>query len=131
MAEPYCLRAGRQPPLTFPQGRPVGRTARDDIAKETVAFANAYGGVILVGIEETDDNPKRAKQIFSRQIPRVVDCAEQLSRCLNGIIDPPLPMLEVRGVPSDVLGNGIIFVRVGPSPMAPHGFGRPPRAYVR
>ncbi len=109
----------------------IGRVARDDIAKEAVAFANAYGEIILIGMEETDDNPKRAKQIFSPQIPHVVDCAEQLLRTLRAVIDPPLPMLEVRGVSSDALGNGVIFVRVGSSPMAPHGIGRPSVAYVR
>jgi predicted HTH transcriptional regulator len=41
----------------------IGRVARDDIAKEIVAFANAYGGVIIIGIDETDDHPKRAAQL--------------------------------------------------------------------
>ena len=74
----------------------IGRVARDDLAKEVIAFANAYGGIVVVGIDETEDNPKRAKEIFSPQIPRVVDCAEQLTRALRGVIDPPLPLLEVR-----------------------------------
>src|SRR6266446_2469531 len=74
----------------------IGRVARDDIAKEVVAFANAYGGIVIVGMDETADNPKRAKAIFSPQIPRVVDCAEQLTRALRAVIDPPLPMLSTR-----------------------------------
>jgi hypothetical protein len=79
---------------------------RDDIAKEIVALSNAYGGVIIVGIEETDDNPRRSKQIHSPMIPRVTDCAEQLAQSLRGIIDPPLPMLEARGIgPDGLLGS--------------------------
>jgi hypothetical protein len=108
----------------------IGNVARDDIAKEVVAFANAYGGILIVGIEETDDNPKRAKSITSQQIPRVVDCAEQLDRALRSIIEPPLPMLEMRGIVSEG-DRGVLLVRVGSSPSAPHGFGRPSAAYVR
>jgi hypothetical protein len=67
----------------------IGSVARDDIAKEVVAFSNAYGGVVIIGIDETDDHPKRAKQLSSPQIPRVSECAERLARALQSIIDPP------------------------------------------
>ena len=108
----------------------IGNVARDDIAKEIVAFANAYGGILIVGIEETDDNPRRAKSISLNQIPSVVNCAEQLERSLRAIIEPPLPMLEVRGVVSKD-GRGVLLIRVNGSPAAPHGIGRPTAAYVR
>jgi Putative DNA-binding domain len=109
----------------------IGRVARDDIAKEVVAFANAYGGVIIVGIDETEDHPPRAKNLASPQIPSVADCAERLVRALRSIIDPPLPMLDVRGVVSSATGEGVVLIRVPSSPSAPHGFGTPPAAYVR
>jgi hypothetical protein len=108
----------------------IGAVARDDIAKEVVAFANAYGGLLIVGIEETDDNPKRAKAIAEPLIPKITDCANQLERALRSIIEPPLPMLEVRGVVSTG-DNGVLVVRVGASPSAPHGYGRPSLGYVR
>jgi predicted HTH transcriptional regulator len=38
-------------------GETIANWARDALAKELVAFANAYGGVVIVGIEETNDNP--------------------------------------------------------------------------
>jgi hypothetical protein len=108
----------------------IGRVARDNIASEVVAFANAYGGVLIVGMEETDDNPKRAKAVKQPLIPKVRDCAEQLEQALGSVIDPPLAMLEVRGlVHSD--DAGLLLVRVGASPSAPHGVGKPPLAYVR
>jgi Schlafen, AlbA_2 len=109
----------------------IGRFARDDIAKEIVAFANAYGGVIIIGIDETNDHPKRAAQLASPQIPHVADCAEQLARALRSIIDPPIPMLDVRGVVSSATGEGVVLIRVQSSPSAPHGYGTPPLAYVR
>jgi len=52
----------------------------------------------------------------------VIHCAEQLEMALNGIIDPPIPMLEVRGVPWDD-GSGVIVIRVPGSASAPHAFG--------
>jgi Putative DNA-binding domain len=108
----------------------IGNKARDDIAAQVVAFANAYGGILIVGIEETDDNPKRAKAIANDLIPHVVDCAEQLDRSLRSIIEPPLPMMEVRGVISQ--GDlGVLLIRIGASSSAPHGYGRPSAAYVR
>jgi predicted HTH transcriptional regulator len=83
-----------QPDRWMVDQKRIGVNARDDIAKEVVAFANAYGGVIIVGVEETEDNPKRSKQLHTPMIPRVVDCAEQLAQSLRSIIDPPLPMLR-------------------------------------
>lgn len=108
----------------------IGSIARDDIAKEVVAFANAYGGVVIIGIEETDDNPRRAKSVFEPLIPAVHDCADRLVQSLRSVIDPPIPMLEARGV-EIADGGGVIVLRIGPSPSAPHGFGRPSNAYVR
>jgi predicted HTH transcriptional regulator len=108
----------------------VGNVARDDLTREIVAFANAYGGILIVGVKETDDNPKRAKSIAEPQIPNVVDCAEQLDRSLRSIIEPPLPMIEVRGIVSEA-DRGVLVIRVSASSSAPHGFGRPSAAYVR
>jgi hypothetical protein len=51
-------RAGRQDP--WHTGGAIGEYARNEIAEEIVAFANTLGGVVLIGIEETTDHPKRA-----------------------------------------------------------------------
>ena len=120
----------RDPWMT--SSRKIGSPAKDGLAKEIVAFANAYGGLILVGIDETDDNPPRSTGLAADLIPSVADCAEQLQQALQQIIDPPLPMLEVRGVPRpDGEGEGVLLIRTGPSPRAPHGFRSPPQVYVR
>jgi hypothetical protein len=120
---------GRQDRWMLDQ-KSIGSVARDDIAKELVAFANAYGGVIIVGIVESDDNPKRASAIAEPHIPKVADCAQRLEQALRSVINPPLPMLEVRGI-EITDGSGAIVLRVGSSGSAPHGFGRPSNAYVR
>jgi predicted HTH transcriptional regulator len=72
-----------QPDRWFRDQSRIGRVARDELAKEIVAFANAYGGAVVVGIVETADNPSRAQQVASPLIPRVMDCVEQLSQALG------------------------------------------------
>lgn len=114
-------------------GRKIGNPARDGLAKEVVALANAYGGVIVVGVDETKDHPKRACGPDAYLIPRAVECAERLQQSLDQIIDPPLPMLSVRGVtkPGAPDEQGVLIIRVPASPRAPHGHGRPAQAYMR
>lgn len=109
----------------------IGDQARDKIAKEIVAFANSYGGVLIVGIEESDENPKRAIG-FGAPIPKCIDLAERLHQMLRDRIDPPLDSLEIRGIEKpECEGAGAIVIRVGGSTSAPHGLGRPPEAYLR
>lgn len=106
--------------------------ARDGLAKEIVALANAYGGAVVVGIDETEDHPKRALGPDPVLIPRIAACAEQMQQTLDSLIDPPLAVLEVRGIEQpDGDGAGVLVIRTGPSTRAPHGHGRPPLAYMR
>ena len=106
--------------------------ARDGLAKETVALANAYGGPLVVGIDETDDHPKRARGPDPVLIPRIAACAEQMQQALDNLIDPPLAVFEVRGIEQPGGdGEGVLIIRTGSSTRAPHGHGRPPLAYMR
>jgi len=110
----------------------IGDYARDALAAEIVAFANAYGGVLIVGIVDAKDNPGRAKS-FNRQLVRnCVECVERLGAALRSRIDPPISGFDIRAVlRPDGDGDGLIIIRVASSSMAPHGVGRPPEAYVR
>jgi predicted HTH transcriptional regulator len=56
----------------------IGSYARDMSAKEVAAFAHAYGGVIIVGIVETDEKPPKAKDFVETLIQNYVDCAERI-----------------------------------------------------
>lgn len=106
--------------------------ARDGLAKEIVALANAYGGAVVVGIDETDDHPKRARGPDPVLIPRIAACAEQMQQALDNLIDPPLAVFEVRGIEQPGGdGEGVLIIRTGSSTRAPHGHGRPPLAYMR
>jgi Putative DNA-binding domain len=106
--------------------------ARDTLAEEVVAFANAYGGVVIVGIEETEDNPRRAKQFKKPLVRNCVECVERLGYALRSLFDPPISGFDIRAFPKpEGDGEGLIVIRVSSSSMAPHGVGRPPKVHVR
>ncbi|WOJ90840.1 ATP-binding protein [Methylocapsa polymorpha] len=106
--------------------------ARDTLAEEVAAFANAYGGVVIVGIEETNDNPRRAKAFKTPLIRECIECVERLGPALKSRLDPPISGFDIRAFPKpDGNGEGLIVMRVASSTLAPHGVGRPPIAHVR
>ena len=96
---------------------PVGEKAKNELLKETVAFANAYGGVVLLGVRESKSRPPVAAEI--NPIPRCTDLAETLKDVFRNRVEPPLPRLEIFGVPTE--GDcGVVVFRVGRSRLAPH-----------
>jgi hypothetical protein len=111
----------------------IGSYARDTLAKEVVAFANAYGGVIIIGIAETDEKPPRAKEFGSRLVRNCIDFVERLAPALRSLFDPPIAGFDIRAIPKPDCdsGEGLVVIRVGGSTQVPHGVGRPPEAYVR
>jgi hypothetical protein len=44
-------------------GGGIGDYARNEIAEEIVAFANTFGGIVCLGINESADHPKRAQSV--------------------------------------------------------------------
>lgn len=103
--------------------------ARDRLSREIVAFANAQGGTLIVGIEETEDNPPRAAA--ARPIPRIQDLAMQLEEAARACIDPRLPALQARGIEMDNAGRGVLIFRVTPSPTGPHRVDSDGHAFIR
>jgi Putative DNA-binding domain len=100
-------------------GGGVGDYARNEIAEEIIAFANTFGGVVCIGIDETTDHPKRAQA--PRPVPRVHELARRLRQAVHDIIDPPLPVLEAVGVECGLTpGAGVVILRVPPSRRRPH-----------
>src|SRR3954471_1277466 len=45
------------------KGDRVGDYARDQLLTELIAFANADGGTLVLGLQETDDEPRRANRL--------------------------------------------------------------------
>lgn len=97
-------------------GNPGDRNARDDIAKEIIAFANAYGGTLLVGISEAD---RSAAAIVP--IPACKDVADRLARAIPDLVEPRLPGFECEGVVTEDDGSGgVVILRVPASFLGPH-----------
>ncbi len=99
-------------------GREVETYAKEKLFKELVAFANTVGGHLVLGVAETDEGPPAAASVAP--VPRCVDLAERLGRAAAQVIDPPIPLLLVRGVPTAADGSGIVVFRVPASRLAPH-----------
>jgi hypothetical protein len=71
------------------KGDRVGDYARDEILAELIAFANADGGTLVLGLHETKDEPRRA-QGRAREARRAdlalrVDLAPRGRRALRGL----------------------------------------------
>ena len=99
-------------------GGEIGGHARDKLLEEVVAFANTYGGWLLVGIEETKEKPARAAAVAP--LRACADLAERLRLMCRDCIDPQPPVLEVEGVPTQDSDAGVVVFHVPRSRLAPH-----------
>ena len=108
----------------------IGNYARDSILEEAVAFANAYGGTLLLGIGESTSPAKSAIAANISPIPRCADLAERLKLVFRDCVEPQLPMLEIFSVATENDG-GVIVIRVGRSRLAPHRVGTTRNCPVR
>lgn len=103
---------------------------RDELAAEVVAFANAYGGRLIIGIAETQDRPRKATG--TAPLPRCGKFAEQFEQALRSLVDPPIGGLQIKAIVDPTSEDaGAVVIAVPASDLAPHGIGRPPAAYVR
>ena len=98
-------------------GSGIGDRARNVILEEAVAFANAYGGALVLGVAESNSTPPAAAGICP--IPRCNDLAERLKLVFRDCVEPQIPSVEISAIPTDG-DNGTVVIRVGKSRMAPH-----------
>jgi hypothetical protein len=112
---------GQDPWRNVPEGgtRRVKDYGRDQLLAAVVAFANSYGGDLVVGIrEQVDSQPGRAETLDP--LPDCEELAHRLSQAANACIEPPLSSFQIRGVVTDASGSGVIVMRTGRSRNAPH-----------
>ena len=57
------LHAERNRPDPWLTGDDFTAYARDHLLREVIAFANAQGGTVIVGVDQTKDDPPRAAAI--------------------------------------------------------------------
>ncbi|MDR6827651.1 hypothetical protein J2X48_001377 [Bosea sp. BE271] len=100
------------------QGKALRKFGRDSLMEEVVAFANADGGTLVLGMEETADQPPRASRINA--LPEVAGLERRLRDALIDCVEPRLPYVAVRAVPVTEDGSGIVLVEVGASALSPH-----------
>ena len=103
---------GQDPWMTG--GDKIGDRARDSILEEAVAFANAHGGALVLGIKECSTV---ATEILP--IPRCAELADRLKLVFRDCVEPQLPALEIFAVPTED-DAGVVVIRMGRSRLAPH-----------
>lgn len=94
--------------------RKIVNDARNAILKEAVAFANAHGGALVLGIKECSTV---ATKILP--IPRCAELADRLKLVFRDCVEPQLPALEIFAVPTED-DAGVVVIRMGRSRLAPH-----------
>lgn len=98
-----------------------------DLAKTIAAMANTFGGIILIGVDETD--------MGAPKLPlNGIDAQRGLEeRVLNIILDnmtpPAIP--EIATCVNDASTRAIVLIRVPQSEHAPHALHRNSTVYVR
>ena len=100
-------------------GGKLGKKAKIAILEESVAFANAFGGALILGIDEqeSENGPGAANKISP--IPRCADLADRLTSVFGNCVEPHIPGLEI--IPIETQDNaGAIVIRVSRSRLAPH-----------
>jgi len=122
---PHKQGAGEDPWRDNLDLKPYGR---DALLASVVAFANSYGGDLIVGIRETKGQPGRAEAVTP--IRDCEDAADRLGRAAAAAIDPPIPNLQFRGVRTHGT-DGVIVTRVPKSRLAPHRLSSTLHCYQR
>ena len=98
----------------------IGSHAKKKILKEVVSFANAYGGVLVLGIEEDGEaEPAVAKKICP--IPKCDEAAKRFRDIFRDRVEPKLPVCDIFAVETGSEETGVVVFRVpGRSRLAPH-----------
>jgi hypothetical protein len=106
--------------------------AKEGLFRELVAFANAEGGWLVLGMGESADHPKRATA--PAPLPDCHELAQRLQRAADDWVDPPMPGIRFCGIAIGDSGAGVVVARAPRSPLAPHRLsksGRTKEAYRR
>ena len=95
----------------------IGDYAKNAILEEVVAFANAYGGALVLGIAEDSAQLPVAANVSP--VPHCAELAARFKHVFRDRVEPQLPVLDV--IPVQTEGDdGIIVFRAGKSRRAPH-----------
>ncbi len=107
----------------------IGDKARNELLEELVAFANAQGGILFLGIAETNDGkgiPERINPI--RQCEALIKPLElQIRDC----IEPKIHTIQIKAIQTNNDGKGVLLFNVQKSRSAPHRLKPTKECYIR
>lgn len=87
-------------------GAKVKGPGRDELAEELAAFANAKGGVLVLGVDD------KTKDILGIPAQRLEEVETLIRDVANDSIDPPLYLTIHRIELPDAMGNPVAVIRV-------------------
>lgn len=103
-----------------------------DLAKTIAAFANTYGGLILIGVEETD---RSTPKLPIKGIPLQRGLNERVTAiALRGIYPPVFPETKVCEFSAKGAGEpdrAVVVIRVQESSDTPHAIENKTKVYIR
>ncbi len=102
---------------SWADGGKLSRPAKTDLLRALIAFANAYGGTLYIGVKESNDEPKRSCGLAP--LPRIFALEAALCDAIRDTIEPRLPSFDSRAFDFES-GAGILVIQVPASPIAPH-----------
>lgn len=110
----------KREPTGYDESNPLNlsKEAKKDIVKEVVALANLHGGLLIIGIDESDDKPPRAKNL--RLLSKSGELADRLGRVIFDCIDPPLYGIECNSIRCAHEDEGVIIIEIPSSHTGPH-----------
>lgn len=111
------------------RGDRVGDHARNELLAEIVAFANAEGGTLIIGLHETKDEPRCAQRL--EPLPNCRSLAKRLLDASEDIVEPRLYAIAARGLPTNENGEGYVLIRAGKSLFGPHRLTTTRDFYIR
>lgn len=107
---------------TFTRDGMLTSDEKSKLAEDVCAFANAYGGDLVIGVEtfdKTEGDSAVAKAIAPVLVDNLDATLLELVSSLRDALEPQLATLQAKPVPV-ATGGHVIVLRVGPSPSAPH-----------
>lgn len=107
--------------------RSIAQHGRDEILAEIVAFANAQGGTLVLGIEE--DDARTAKALSP--LPKITALEDRFRAFLVEHIEPRLAYCRVQGIQTELDGSGVLVFEIEPSRLGPHWVRYTRRATIR
>lgn len=88
---------------------------KEKLLKEIIAFANAEGGQLIIGIEEDDNQVASEISGINSHLER----AQKIQQWCDSNVEPPLKTVKADSIPIDE-SKGVIIVTIRASQNAPH-----------